>query len=156
MIQLLPEQQLDFWLGLWNVSWGEGQFGTNHITRILDGRVIQESFDGQPTMPFRGMSLSVYSPKLKKWQQTWADSEGNYWHFLGGLEGQQVILTTTDVIEGQPVQLRMRFYNIAQDTFDWLWERSDDGGQTWQAKWQIHYQRKFERLSPHRQAQGRL
>lgn len=144
LTQLPPERQLDFWLGAWDVSWGDGQMGTNHITRILDGRVIQENFDGQPALAFQGMSLSVYSAKLKQWQQTWADSSGNYWHFLGGLDGEQFILTTEDVLEGQPVHLRMRFYNIARDTLDWMWERSDDGGQTWQAKWHIHYQRQTE------------
>jgi len=46
--QLSPEKQLDFWLGEWDVSWGEGQHGTNHIQRVLDGLVIQEDFDGRP------------------------------------------------------------------------------------------------------------
>lgn len=138
---LPPEQHFDFWLGAWEVSWGEGQRGTNTITRILDGRVIQENFDGQPALPFRGISLSVYSPKLGHWQQTWADNEGNYWHFLGGVEGERLILVTDDVIEGRPVKLRMIFYNITPEALDWCWERSDDGGVTWQIKWQIHYQR---------------
>jgi len=26
--------------------------------------------------------------------------------------------------------------------FDWNWERSDDGGATWQVNWNIHYTRK--------------
>ena len=139
--QLPPEQQLDFWLGEWDVSWGDGQHGTNYITRLLDNRVIQENFDGNPAMPFQGTSLSVYSPKLGQWQQTWVDSEGNYWHFLGGGEGNEMVLVTDDVIEGRPVKLRMVFYNIARDELDWRWERSDDGGATWELKWQIHYRR---------------
>jgi len=36
----------------------------------------------------------------------------------------------------------MIFYDIEHDQLDWRWERSDDGGQTWQVKWQIHYRRK--------------
>ena len=37
-----PEQQFDFWLGEWDVSWGEGQGGTNRVDKILDGKVIRE------------------------------------------------------------------------------------------------------------------
>jgi hypothetical protein len=140
--RLLPEKQFDFWLGAWDVSWGDGQHGANHITRILKARAIQENFDGRPSMAFRGMSLSVYSRKLGQWQQTWVDTDGNYWHFLGGVDGDQMILSTQDVIDGQPIRLRMVFYDIARDTLEWRWERSGDGGQTWQVKWQIHYQRK--------------
>ena len=53
-----------------------------------------------------------------------------------------MILAAGDVVEGQPVKLRMIFYNIDQDELDWRWERSDDGGQTWQLKWHIHYRRR--------------
>ena len=72
--------QFDFWLGEWDVAWGDDQHGSNHIVRILDGAVIQENFDASPVMPFRGMSLSVYNPRRQKWQQTWTDTGGNYWH----------------------------------------------------------------------------
>ena len=34
-----PEaSQLDFWVGDWDVSWGEGEKGTNQVVRILGGR----------------------------------------------------------------------------------------------------------------------
>lgn len=39
-----PENQFDFWLGEWNVTWGEDGKGTNHIERILEGKIIQENF----------------------------------------------------------------------------------------------------------------
>ncbi len=142
LAKLPAEQQLDFWLGEWDVSWGDDQHGTNHIVCILDGRVIQENFDGSPALDFQGMSLSVYSEKLGRWQQTWADSQGSCWHFTGGVVGNEMILTTNDVIDGQPVLLRMVFYNIASDELDWRWERSNDGGETWEERWQIHYRRK--------------
>jgi hypothetical protein len=140
--QLQPEEQLDFWLGDWDVSWGDDQQGRNTITRILDSRVIQEQFDGAPALDFRGMSLSVYNPRLGLWRQTWVDSEGNYWDFRGGMQGNEMILSTDDVVEGQPVKLRMVFYNIAEEELDWRWERSGDDGRTWQLQWHIHYRRK--------------
>jgi hypothetical protein len=142
LTRLAPEKQLDFWLGEWDVSWDDDQHGSNHITRILDDKVIQEKFDGAPAIPFQGLSLSVYSPHVGLWRQTWVDDEGSYWHFLGGVENNEMILATDDVVDGRPVKLRMIFYNIDHDQLDWRWERSDDGGQTWQLKWQLHYRRK--------------
>lgn len=137
-----PERQLDFWVGEWDVSWGEDQHGTNRVERILDGKVIQENIDGRPAMPFRGKSLSVYNTRLGRWQQTWVDTEGNYWHFNGGLEDDRFVLATEDVVDDKPVHLRMVFYDIAAESLKWRWERSEDGGQTWELRWLIHYRRK--------------
>ena len=139
--EMLPERQFDFWLGEWDVTWGEGERGSNRVESILDGRVIQENFDGNPAMPFRGMSLSVYKARLGKWLQTWVDNEGNYWHFSGGFEDGRMVLSTEDVIEGKSMNLRMVFYNIAANHLDWKWQRSEDGGQTWRTLWEIAYSR---------------
>lgn len=139
--KLNPEEQFDFWLGDWHVTWGENQHGTNQIRKILDGKAIQENFDGNPSLPFRGMSLSVYDKKNERWRQTWVDNEGNYWDFIGSFEDERMVLATEDEIEGQKVMLRMVFYNISSDDLDWNWESSRDNGQTWQLKWQIHYKR---------------
>jgi hypothetical protein len=138
---LLPGQQLDFWLGDWDVSWGDGQRGTNRVVRILDGIVIQENFDGHPAMDFKGMSLSVFNARQGVWQQTWADSQGSYWHFTGEVRPDSFIFATVDQIDGKPVHLRMVFFNIEADALDWRWERSDDGGSTWELRWQIRYVR---------------
>ena len=137
-----PENDFDFWLGEWDVAWGENQHGSNRVVRILDGAVIQENFDASPALPFKGMSLSVYSTQLQKWQQTWADSQGSYWNFIGEYKNGEMVLATDDVIDGKPVKLRMRFYNITEQELDWDWERSEDGGQNWQLRWHIHYTRK--------------
>jgi hypothetical protein len=36
----------------------------------------------------------------------------------------------------------MVWYDIEEQQFNWNWDRSDDGGQTWRTLWQIHYTRK--------------
>ena len=43
---------------------------------------------------------------------------------------------------GKAVTLRMVFFHVAADAFDWRWERSADGGKTWTVLWSIHYTRK--------------
>ena len=133
---------LDFWLGQWDGTWGDGLRATNRVERVLEGAVIRESFDGRPGADFQGTSLSVYSPQLGLWRQTWVNSQGSYWAFSGGLQGERFILATDDVRNGRPIQLRMVFYNIAAGSLDWDWERSEDGGATWTLQWRLHYTRR--------------
>jgi hypothetical protein len=143
MVEMVaPEQQFDFWLGEWDVTWGDDQHATNRVDKILDAKVIREQFDGHPDAPFRGLSLSVYDPQAKQWRQTWVDDQGNYWAFSGGFEDGRMTLATEVVADGKPVQLRMVFFNIEADELDWNWERSEDGGRNWELRWHLHYTRK--------------
>ena len=91
---------------------------------------------------FRGTSLSVFNPRIGIWQQTWVDTSGNYWHFTGEFKDGQMEFGTEDTVDGRLVSLRMVFYNISRDELDWNWERSDDGGRTWELRWKLHYRRK--------------
>jgi hypothetical protein len=143
---IAPEaRQFDFWIGDWDLTWGEGEQGTNRIRAILDGRVIEEQFDGRPATTLRGLSVSTYTPALGKWQQTWVDNEGSYLDFTGGWEAgppARMVLTRSAIVQGTPVLQRMVWHHITPGTLDWNWERSADDGATWQTVWAIHYQRK--------------
>jgi hypothetical protein len=44
----LSARDFDFWLGDWDVSWGEGERGTNVTEAIFGSKVILERFDGRP------------------------------------------------------------------------------------------------------------
>ena len=59
--------EFDFWLGEWELTWGENEHGTNRIERIMDGAVVQENFEGDG---YRGMSVSVFSKEDSRWHQT--------------------------------------------------------------------------------------
>jgi hypothetical protein len=135
-------RQFDFWLGDWDVTWGDGERGRNQVTAILDGRVVLENFDGQPASPLRGMSVSVYNPALGLWQQTWVDNQGNYWAFAGRFADGRMVLSTEVLRDGRSVRLRMVWFNLGPAALDWNWERSNDGGQTWTVLWQLHYARR--------------
>ena len=83
------------------------------------GFVVLEQFNGEPAMPFHGMSVSAYSPALKKWRQTWVDDEGNYLDFAGEFRDDRMVLARTAVEEGGEdqaedgvVQHRSRFRSI--------------------------------------------
>ena len=62
--------QFDFWLGEWDLSWKDGGKGSNKISKILGGCVIQEEFNGTPTMQLKGLSTSVFDKHSKQWKQT--------------------------------------------------------------------------------------
>ncbi len=135
-------RQFDFWLGDWKLTWDEEGRGRNRITSILGGCVIQEEFDGTPSIPLKGLSLSTYNVTTGKWQQTWVDNSGSYLDFIGEFANGKMILSRDTFIQEKPIKQRMIFYNIAKDELDWNWERTDDKGKTWQTLWHIHYQRK--------------
>ena len=144
-----PEQkQLEFWLGDWNLTWpgqngGEAGHGTNSIKRVLDGCVVQENLSGEKSMPLRGTSVSLFDARAGKWKQTWVDNEGSYLDFTGEFKDGQMVLSREFMKpDGSKVQQRMVFKNIIPGEFDWIWERSLDGGKTWQVMWPIHYKRK--------------
>jgi hypothetical protein len=138
--------QFDFWLGDWDLTWEGGGRGRNRISRILDGQVIQEQFSGSTARlddrQLLGLSVSVYVPALGAWRQTWVDSSGNYLDFIGTYADGKLTLSMERAVNGRPAKYRMVFYNIATDTLDWNWERSEDGGQSWELLWRIHYQRR--------------
>ena len=144
-----PEfRQFDFWVGDWDLTWpgqksNEVQHGRNSISKKLGGCVIEEQFDGSKDAQLKGLSVSVYSPKSKKWQQTWVDDQGGYLDFTGEFSGGQMILSRhAQNAKGEDITQRMVFKNIAGDSFDWSWEQSKDHGATWTVVWPIHYVRR--------------
>jgi hypothetical protein len=137
-----PEvRQFDFWVGEWDLTWPDGGRGTNVIEHAFDGCVVKESFSAE-TDPLRGTSVSTFNAATGKWQQTWVDNQGSYLDFVGELRDGTMVLTREATIKGAKVLQRMVWHNIAKDSFDWNWERSDDGGKTWKVLWPIHYERK--------------
>ena len=142
--------QFDFWVGNWDLEWktpqGETQKGTNTITKILGGCVIQESFDGGEKVPLKGLSHSVYDAQAKIWKQTWVDNSGGYLDFTGDFKNGKMTLRRESADQkGKKVMQRMVFYNIEKNSLDWNWESSRDEGKTWNILWKIHYERNLKK-----------
>jgi len=144
-------RQFDFWLGEWELIWfdkdGNEQKGANTITSILNGCVIQEQFDGNPAMNFKGMSVSVFNEKKDLWQQTWVDNNGGYLDFTGGFQNDVMTLSRETERNGQEIMQRMRWYDIEKDSIKWAWESSKDGGKSWQTNWLLYYKRKRDKVT---------
>ena len=64
-----PENQFDFWLGEWDVTWGEDGRATNHVLRIMDDKVIQENFSAPDLKGMRShpMTRSAVSGAKHGW-----------------------------------------------------------------------------------------
>lgn len=142
-----PEyRQLDFWVGNWEARFSDGKGGTvtgsNVITRTLGDCVIEENFDGNPGTNLVGRSLSIYDAGAKTWRQTWVDDQGGVFVLTGGPVGRDFVLATAPFGHGGKQQQRMTFTDIAADSFTWLWQRTTDGGASWQTTWRIDYRRK--------------
>ncbi len=97
--QLDSSNYFDFWEGKWSASWQEGDKlgkGTNKLTWIMGGKVLQENFqilEGQ-SKGFIGGSLSVFQPQTNTWRRAWADNQGGYFDFIGDFEGDKRIFKT--------------------------------------------------------------
>jgi hypothetical protein len=137
-------RQFDFWIGNWTaryVSNGKEVTGSNRIAAALNHCVIIENFDGTPGSPLKGYSHSVYDRTDGRWKQTWVDNSGGYLDFVGGWEGDRMVLTRTATRQGKTFRQRMVWFDIRAEAFTWHWERSDDDGKTWQINWKIDYRR---------------
>jgi hypothetical protein len=136
-----PARQFDFWLGEWDLAWGDGEHATNSIYLDFDDRVIVESFDGRPSIELQGMSISTYDEDAACWRQTWVDNNGGYLAFKGAYADGRMDLRTRREVDGRPALMRMLWSGIRHDTLTWRWQRSFDRGSSWETLWQIAYTR---------------
>lgn len=134
-------RQLDFWVGDWKASFtnSDGSIGTgrNIITIEKDGCVIEENFD---SAGLSGNSLSLYHAPTKLWRQTWVDNQGDYFDLTGGPTDDGGFMLTNIRLNDKAPHLRMRWDNITPASFDWYWEKSEDG-KVWTLSWHIKYER---------------
>jgi len=143
-----PEaHQFDFWIGDWNITYADTVHASNHVEKLMNGCAVQENFN-DPHKNYLGKSWSVYNANYKHWQQTWIDNQGGYIALTGGMQGDSMVLTTTERTvpasmspTGKMIN-RMVYHHITKDAFDWDWEASTDGGNTWKSNWHLHYNRK--------------
>jgi hypothetical protein len=139
-------EQFAFWLGEWKFTdtrqGNEGTPGYNRISVTFDGYGLLEDFGlGNEEKEFRGGSLTVYDAQNKQFVQTWIDNSAWTRVFRGGMEGDEMILYGPEERDksGNSFTTRLVWKNISPEAMDWSYERSTDGGKTWQSTWDIHY-----------------
>ena len=128
----LPFQQFDFWIGDWDafvVGKPDTPVARNHVTRILDGCVLLEVYEG--TSGLIGQSFSVYDASRNVWHHSWVTNRGELLTIEGGLRAGDMVLSGTDrTKEGKKRLVRGTWKSVeggVQETA----VRSADGGKTW-------------------------
>ena len=123
-------RQFDFWIGEWEVEANGAQAGTNRITKILDGCVIMEEWEGGSN--FKGKSFNRYDPVTQKWEQYWVDNKGGVLRISGGYADGKMVMSGESVGPTGSVVDRITWHNKKNGTVRQIWDKSSDGGKTWQ------------------------
>jgi len=145
--QMAEYRQLDFWVGDWALSWDNGDgtmgAGTNIISREGHGDcVITEKFDGSPSIPLKGLSVSTYSKPHKLWRQTWVDNQGGYFALTGGVQEDGTFILNMERLGDKGPFSRMVFEDIKRDSLVWRWQGKKLETDEWADAWVINYERK--------------
>ncbi len=136
-------RQFDFWVGSWDVfdtRTGEAA-GHSLVERLYGGCVIRENWS-EPG--FTGGSLNHYSPLDRRWRQTWADSQGAWREFVGGMEGGRMALVWRPPVpngKAGAVRVRMTFTPGPNGSVRQYSDQSADGGRTWRLRYDYTYRR---------------
>ena len=132
--------QFDFWLGRWDVypTGTDRLVAHSLIESLYGGCAVRENW-----MPLRGAgggSLNSWRPAERRWRQTWADSSNNWTEYVGGLEGEAMVLTASGTEpNGRPIVRRMRYMREAGGAVRQLGSQSVDGGVTWTTTYDFTY-----------------
>lgn len=129
-----PFHQFDFWVGEWDVHGARGgPPGRNSITPLHGGCVIQESYENPP---YSGMSMNYYDQAGGKWHQLWIDNGGLVLRLEGGWNGESMVLANESS--------RITWTPAEDGTVRQLWERTEDGGETWKVVFDGKYVRRAD------------
>ena len=142
-------RQFDFWVGRWDVyPTGSDQLVAHSlIERLYGGCAIRENW--MPLQGTGGGSLNSWRPAEGRWRQLWADSANSWTEYVGGLDGEAMVLTATGTMpDGSPALLRMTYTRGADGSVRQLGTRSTDGGRTWQPNYDFTYRPARERRNP--------
>jgi hypothetical protein len=141
-----PEyRQFDFWVGVWEVRDPEGALaGTNSITPILGGCVLEESWKGDGGMS--GHSYNTYVPARGQWHQTWVDDQGGFLQLDGKYSDSRMVLSSAEVPSrrepGVMVTHRITWERLAEGKVRQVWQASKDQGRSWSVVFDGTYSRK--------------
>jgi len=134
---------LDFWLGQWTIAApGGSTSSTSTVALELDRCLVVERWDGG--RGHSGESLFAYSADDKSWHGMFADNEGRVHVFLDGKASPGMARFTgpSQGPNGESVLNRVTIRRIAANHVEQEWEKSSDGGKTWDTAFRGEYTRK--------------
>jgi hypothetical protein len=130
-------------VGSWHIRWSSASAefpdleGELHFGWVLGGRAIQDVWivpgpggapAAGPVRAFHGSTIRFFDPAIDAWRSTWIEPiNARVRTFIGQVEPGGIVLISND---DHPI-LRWRFSEIADHSFTWTGEFSEDG-HTWQ------------------------
>ena len=136
-------RQFDFWLGEWNVHVDGEKRGENTIRRAMGGCVVHESYRTEGS-DYEGQSFNVYDRRRGVWHQTWVDNQGLLLQLDGGFQdGRMRLEGTVREDDGGESLHRITWSRVEgnEDRVRQHWERSTDGGESWETVFDGEYRR---------------
>ncbi|MEO6172945.1 MAG: hypothetical protein ABIP02_07500 [Arenimonas sp.] len=138
----VESKQFDFWVGRWEVfpaKTPKQKVADSLIEKLYSGCAVRENW-----MPLKGGgdggSLNAYNVTEKNWRQTWLDASGSFADFKGSWNGKAMVIQGEWPQPGKPHQItRMTYTPHADGSVQQMGETSDDGGNTWQASFDLIY-----------------
>jgi len=147
--------EFDYLLGDWEFTATSQQYGKFHglwsAVRLNEGQILDEYrvVGDEGETYYVTTTLRNWNGVLDRWELIGADGGAGLQDFgTGHWDGKEMkIEQTFGVAAGTPSTLRIRYYDIAPDTFSWTADRSTDGGKTWVTNFQ---QIQAKRIGPSR------
>jgi hypothetical protein len=107
--------------------------GLATVKMVLDGAAQQMDWQGEMMgQKFTGMGLTTYDREAKAWQNTWVDSmSGRITMASGEMADGKMVFSGANMMQGMKIHTKQTSYNITEKGFDWKYEMSMDGGETY-------------------------
>lgn len=139
-------QELDFWLGEWDVFNRERyKIGRNSIRKIQKNCVILENWIS--TKGTTGTSITYFNPATGKWKQNWVDEFGNViWYEGEVINGTMHFKGETINKDGNIEAAKVIIEPLPDGRVHHLIEHSKDGGRSWYTWFEGYYQKHLNRI----------
>jgi hypothetical protein len=129
-------RQFDFTLGAWKVR-ALGNTLRSSIRRDMGGCLIEERLKGE-----HGYEARIFSSARRLtgvWYRTFVDNRGTRIFLTGSEVDGRMVLTGTMPLKGTSAKVRVT-WKPADAGFREVYERSKDGGATWERLFAVNYQ----------------
>jgi len=141
--ELPSGDELDFFLGAWDLVseslQRDGSYSSQRarsdVYRILDGNMLQDDFrlladDG--SVVFRGTSLRGFLPREGHWSIKWIMvGEPGMTDIRANWTGEELVMEGEGYDGMGEFLERARYFDISEDSYEFVLSRSYDGGETW-------------------------
>lgn len=106
-----------------NADWIKTE-GRSEFNWILDRTVLEQVYDGSMMgQPFKGRGYLAFNRFSGRWQHTWADNAAAILSmYEGEFAGGKLVVTGKEITPGSSFLVRITWYNISDDNFDWVLE----------------------------------